>query len=211
MKKKSPRLSPTDTRALVFIRNLIVHKGRGPSVRELAAELGFRSPRSGALVLERLAAAGFVGRKADGELQLLRSPPGTRDRAQTVRVPLVGSAPCGAPMLATQNIEGWIPVSEELARPPHRYFLLRAVGDSMTESGIPDGSLVLVRQQPTAENGDVVVALIDDEATIKEFRRSGDVVTLLPRSRARKHRPIILSREFLVQGVAVATIPAADC
>lgn len=205
--KKQPQLSASDRKALAFIRNLIVHTGKGPSVRELATELGFKSPRSGALVLERLTAAGFVKRRADGELQLLRSLAPARDHAQTIEVPLVGSAPCGAPMLATENVEALVPVSIALARPAHRYFLLRAMGDSMTEAGIEDGSLVLVRQQPTAENGDVVVALIDDEATIKEYRRTGDVVTLLPRSRNPKHRPIILTQDFLVQGVVVSTIP----
>ncbi len=205
--KKAPPLNAAAQKALTYIRNRIVHTGRGPSVRELTAELGFRSPRSGALVLERLMAAGLVARKPNGNLQLLRTPLEARDRAQTVAVPLVGSASCGAPMLAAENIEAFVPVSTALASLAHRYFLLRARGDSMTEAGIPDGSLVLVRQQPAAKNGDVVVALIDDEATIKEYHRGGNVVTLQPRSRNPKHRPIILTSNFLVQGVVVATIP----
>lgn len=84
--------------------------------------------------------------------------------------------------------------------------ILRAVGDSLTEAGIPDGSFVLVRQQSSARNGQVVVALVDDEATIKEFRRTGDVVTLVPRSSNLRHKSIVVTRDFLVQGVIVATI-----
>ena len=77
----------------------------------------------------------------------------------------------------------------------------------MTEAGIEDGALVLVRQQPTAEDGNVVVALVDDEATIKELRRSPDAIALVPRSKNKAHKPIVLRRDFQVQGVVVATIP----
>jgi repressor LexA len=77
----------------------------------------------------------------------------------------------------------------------------------MDRAGINDGDLVLVRQQTTAMNGDRVVALIDDEATIKEFRKTGEAVVLLPRSSNRKHQPIVLDREFQIQGVVVNVIP----
>src|SRR3989338_5727893 len=199
--------SGRELEALHFIRNQLVHVGRAPSVREVATALGYRSPRSAAIVLERLAAAGFVARRPNGELQLLRTPPAATDHARTVEVPLVGSAPCGAPLLATENIEAMVPVSEQLARPPHRYFLLRANGDSMDKAGIEDGNLVLVRQQPAAQPGDVVVALIDDETTIKEFRPGTGAVALVQRSRNQRHKPILLTRDFLVQGVVVASLP----
>jgi repressor LexA len=173
----------------------------------LASALGYLSPRSAAVILEQLTAAGYVRRREDGELQLLQMPAAERDNARTVEVPLVGSAPCGAPLLAEENVEAYVRVSDRLARPHHRYFLLRAVGDSMREAGIPDQALVLVRQQSTAENGQIVVALIDDEATIKEFRRGPNSVTLVPRSRNSKHQPIVLTRDFVIQGIVVAAIP----
>ena len=75
----------------------------------------------------------------------------------------------------------------------------------MTEAGIKNGDFVLVKQQPTAENGNIVAALIDDEATLKEFHRSDDAVILKPRSRNKKHQPIILRGDFQVQGVVAAT------
>jgi repressor LexA len=212
MIKKAPdsRLRPSERKALAFIRNRIVHAGSAPSVRELAAELGFSSPRSAADVIDRLIEQGYLRRRGDRSLQLLRMPEEGPDRDSTVEIPLVGAAPCGSPLLAEENVEGMIPVSTKLARPGRRYFLLRAVGDSMTEVGIEDGNLVLVRQQPTAEAGDVVVALVDDEATIKELRLSADAVALTPRSRNKAHKPLILRRDFQVQGVVVATLPDVD-
>lgn len=212
MIKRAPdsRLRATERKALTFIRNRIVHAGAPPSVRDLAVELEFSSPRSAADVIDRLIEQGYVKRREDRTLQLLRMPDDGRDRDSTVEVPLVGAAPCGSPLLAQENVESMIPVSTTLARPGQRYFLLRAVGDSMTEVGIEDGNLVLVRQQETAEVGDIVVALVDDEATIKELRRSPDAVALTPRSRNKAHKAIVLRRDFQVQGVVVATIPDLD-
>lgn len=210
MIKRAPDtdLKPVERKALTFVRNRIMHGGAAPSVRELASGLGFSSPRSAALIIDRLIELGFLRRRDDDRaLQLLRMPAEARDRASTVEVPLVGSAPCGAPLLAQENLEAMIPVSTTLVRSGRRYFLLRARGDSMTEAGIEDGSLVLVRQQSSADNGDVVVALVDDEATIKELRRSDDAVVLVPRSENSTHKPIVLQRDFQVQGVVVATLP----
>jgi repressor LexA len=131
----------------------------------------------------------------------------TSDRESTIEVPLVGNAACGTPLLAQENIEAMVPVSTLLALRGQKHFLLRAIGDSMNDAGIDDGALVLVRQQSTADSGDVVVALVDDEATIKELRKSADAVVLLPRSKNRSHKPIVLRRDFQVQGVVVATLP----
>jgi repressor LexA len=171
-----------------------MHLGRAPSVRELAAALGYQSPRSAAILVERLIALRYAARGTDGKLRILQSPKDDVAHARTVDVPLVGTAPCGAPLLAEENQEAMIPVSTRLARPPHRYFLLRAQGDSMTDRGIADGSLVLV-------------ALIDDEATIKELRRSPTAIALTPRSKNPAHKPIILTEDFVVQGVVVAALP----
>ena len=127
--------------------------------------------------------------------------------AKTVNVPLVGTVACGIPILADENIEAMIPVSTDLAKPPAKYFLLRAKGDSMDLSGINDGDIVLVRQQPTATAGDAIVALIDDEATIKEFHPSPRTIVLKPKSKNREHRPIVLTKDFRIQGVVVTAIP----
>lgn len=100
-----------------------------------------------------------------------------------------------------------IPVSTKLAKPPAQYFLLRAKGDSMDQKGINDGDLLLIRQQASAHDGDIVVALIDDEATVKEFYSAGETVVLKPRSKNKDHQPIVLTKDFQMQGVVVNTIP----
>jgi repressor LexA len=132
----------------------------------------------------------------------------SEDHARTVEIPLVGSVACGTPILADENIEAHIPVSTGLARPGNKYFLLRAAGDSMDDAGINDGDLVLVRQQASAQNGDKVVALIDDYATVKEFHREKGVVLLKPRSKSKRHKPIVLTGSFLIQGVVTSVLPA---
>lgn len=205
--KSEVQLSEKQWQALRFIRNAIVHKGFSPSVRELADVLGYKSPRTAFLVLQSLIESGWLRRRPDGDLQVRKDLPLSPDRAETVDVPLVGNVACGAPLLAEQNIEAQVQVSTALARPGSKYFLLRAVGDSMNEAGIGNGDLVLVRQQQAADNGQRVVALIDDEATIKEFHREKDVVVLKPRSINKAHRPIVLTENFIIQGVIVSVLP----
>lgn len=188
------------------IRNFIMHVGRVPSMRELMSSLGYRSPRSASLIVNKLIEKGVLRRKNDGGLQFIKSLGDDTTCAQTVDVPLVGIVACGVPMLAEENIQAKIPVSTKLACPPHRYFLLKTKGDSMNNKGIADGDFVLVRQQVTANNGDTVVALIDNEATVKEFYEAGETFVLKPRSKNKQHQPIVLTRDFQIQGVVVATI-----
>lgn len=192
--------------ALKFIRDTLMQEGQLPSVRSLMRALDYRSPRSAVLLMEELALCGFLEKRADGTYRMLKDLESDTN-AHTVNVPLVGAAACGLPILAEENVQALIPVSIEIAKPGGRYFLLRAVGDSMDLAGIEDGDLVLVRQQHLANNGDKVVALIDDEATIKEYQNKGNVIMLLPKSSRPTHQPIILTRNFLIQGIVVDTIP----
>ena len=125
---------------------------------------------------------------------------------KTIKIPLVGTAACGLPIFAEENIEAEVPISIKLIKKGHKYFLLRAKGDSMDNAGINDGDLVLIRQQQQANNGDHIVALIDDEATIKEYHHNGKLVVLKPKSHNKKYQPIILTDEFRIQGVVEAVI-----
>jgi len=127
--------------------------------------------------------------------------------AKTIKIPVLGNVSCGSPIFAEENIETYIPVSDRLIKPSYRYFILRASGDSMDDAGINDGDLVLIRQQQTAYNGDMVVALIDNEATIKEFHHKGNMIVLKPRSINSNHQPIILSEDFRIQGIVETIIP----
>jgi len=202
-------LSVNELRAIRLIRSAI-HQGRAPTVRELAAGLGYRSPRSASDILESLQARGIVRRGVNGKLRLTKDPEEDRFRARTVNVPLVGTVAAGNPILAEENIQAMIPVSVSLAKPPHRYFLVRVTGNSMNKAGIHDGDLVLVRQQNSANDGEKVIALIDDEATVKVLRRSPDAVLLVPQSTDPKYKPIVLNQDFQVQGVVQATLPDPD-
>lgn len=202
----STDLTPKELEAFRYIKNRLIYRGEAPSVRELAKALGYRSPRSAALILVKLDLRGAISRREDGTLRILKDIT-SKFGAYTVSIPLVGSAPCGAPLLAEENLEGFVPISVDLAKPPYKYFLLRAEGDSMDQAGIKNGDLVLVRQQETASTGDKVVALIDDQATIKEFHPSKEIISLRPRSKNKKHQPIILKKDFRIQGIVVATVP----
>lgn len=200
-------LNQKEFKALQFIRNEIVHNGHSPSVREVKDIIGYESPRTAFLVINSLIKKGYLKRKEDRKLQIISYIGQANDNERTINVPLVGVVACGTPVLAEENIEAMIPVSEKIARPGNKYFLLRASGDSMNKAGIQDGDLVLVRQQQSADSNDLVVALINDESTIKKFMRKGNSVVLQPQSTNKIHQPIILTSDFEVQGKVVATIP----
>lgn len=200
--------SKTELDALRYIRNSIVHDRQAPSIRDIMTFLGYKSPRSAMMIVDKLIEDNFLRRKPNGDLQLLKEHAESSSHARTVNVPLVGSVPCGLPLLAEENLEMMVPVSIKLAKPPHTYFLLRATGDSMNKKGIKDGNLVLVKQQPDAENGQDVVALIDDEATVKEIHKTDSAIILKPQSTNPEHKPIVLTDDFKIQGVVVAAIPA---
>ena len=205
MKTKS--LSKKELEAIRLIRNSLAHTGQPLSVRELMAALGYRSPRSASMIIDQLIGKGFLARKDNGKLKLIKDLESSPARARTVNVPLVGEIACGAPIFAEENFEMMIPISVKLAPSPHKYFLLRARGGSMNKKKINDGDLVLVRQQSSAETGDIVVAIIDDEATIKELQISDNTIILRPKSTNKKHQPIILDKDFLIQGVVVGVVP----
>ncbi len=202
------RLSKREIQALRAIRKYLINYGKMPSVRDLMREMKYKSPRSASVIIKDLEEKEILKKKNDGSFHLnefeLREHFGTRE--QTVKIPLLGEISCGLPIFAEENIEAEVPVSIKLLKKGFRYFLLRAKGDSMNQAGISDGDLVLIRQQQHAENGDQVVALIDDEATIKEYHHTGSLIVLKPRSDNKKYQPIILSDEFRIQGVVETVI-----
>jgi len=204
-------VSNKELAAIRTMRDFLMKNGRMPSVRELMKEMDYKSPRSAAVILQALIDKNILHKKTDGSIRFIQYEiDDETSREQTVKIPLLGTIACGLPILAEENIEAMIPVSVKLAKAPDKYFLLQAKGDSMNQKGINDGDLVLVKQQNTANSGDVVVALIDDEATIKELRINDDNVVLIPRSSNKSHVPIILSRDFIIQGIVVSTIPRID-
>ena len=202
-------LSPKAKEAMWHIRNAVMHFGKVPSVRQLMASLEYKSPRSAMLLMEELEENGFLRRKDDGSFLFVKDL-SAGIVARTVSIPLVGSVSCGPSILAEENIEAMLPVSVNLAKPGSKYFLLRASGDSMNKAGINDGDIVLVRQQSTADDGQKVVALIDDDVTVKEFYQKNGVVILKPNSTKPEYQPIILTDDFQIQGVVVTVLPNFD-
>ena len=197
-------LSDKDRKAFALIRNKIIHYGESPSLREINEVTGGKSPRSASLVIDRLIDAELI--KKIGRQLILMGTPSTAS-ISTVDVPLVGAVTCGTPALAEENIQTYIPVSTALAKKGSKYFILRAVGDSMNQAGIKSGELLLIRQQDTAQDGDKVVALINDEVTVKIFERANGVVVLRPKTSNKSHKPIILTDNCMIQGVLVAVLP----
>jgi len=179
-----------------------------PTNREILKIMGLKSPRSVAQYLGVLEEGGYIQRgKGARNIKIIKFLYDDRNSSRTVKVPILGHVPCGVPFLAEENTENIVTVSEKIAKPPHKYFMLRAVGDSMNKSGINDGDLVLIRQQIIANDGDIIVALIDDETTIKRLYLRKDFVILEPNSTNSEHSPIILERDFRIQGIVVRTMP----
>lgn len=207
---------PLTSRQRDFFHQLLAHRGKHgviPTIKDMQESAGFSSPRSVTQFLEALEDAGYIKRGTGARnIRIMKIPVGSepRDHARTVSVPLVGTVAAGHPILATENIETVIPVSDKLASGHHRYFLLRVSGNSMNRAGIKNGNLVLVRQQSTAQSGQNVVALIDDEATVKRFRVTPQAIVLEPVSSHAEYKPIILDRDFTIQGVVVDVLPAVE-
>ena len=191
---------------LDFIRSEIETKGYPPSVREICAAVGLRSTSSVHMHLTQLANPSATVRRAvirrdatkPRALELLDSPL-SRGRS----VPLVGKVTAGQPILAIENIEDYLIIPNDLAAQEEDLFALRVQGESMIEAGILDGDIVVVHSQGQAENGDIVVALIDDEATLKRIFYEDGHVRLQPENHAMA--PIIVDHAD-VRGKLVALV-----
>jgi repressor LexA len=191
-------------RILDFIRQTVQERGYPPTVREIGEAVGLTSSSSVHAQLSTLERRGLLRRDPTKpramELRGHGSP-----RAQGIRVPLVGRIAAGAPLLADENIEDWLTLPTGYGG-DEGHFALRVSGESMTEAGIFDGDVVILRRQDGADEGDIVAALLpgaaEDEATIKRFHRSDGHVQLVPANRAME--PIeMTSGQILGKVVAV--------
>jgi repressor LexA len=164
----------TRERILRFVRGRLL-SGRPPTVREVQEAFGFRSVQTAREHLELLVEEGMLA-KEKGKARGYRLP--AADSTPTVLVPLLGRVPAGSLDLAVEDLEGYLPLRSH--RSPDELFGLRVRGESMTGAGILPGDVVVVRRQPTAASGDVVVALVGDEATVKRLRIRGKRAELHP-------------------------------
>jgi len=193
-----PELSPRQKEALDWIRWFISQNSLPPTVREVGRALGIKSSSTFA-ILKALQNKKYLRRTALGPRSLEIIGEETRPpHCNCVQVPIVGRIAAGEPILAVENIDDTLTVDKSLVG-SYTTFALKVRGDSMVDAGILDGDVVIVRQQETAENGDIVVALIDDEATLKKFYREGRRVRLEPANSNMK--PIYVNqRDFRLQG-----------
>lgn len=193
-------LSPRQMEILRYIQKVIREKGYPPSVREIGRAVGLSSSSTVHGHLAQLEAKGYIRRDPSKPRAIeILDTGGSSENHRLVHVPLLGKITAGNPILATQHIEQIIPLPFDLVR-TEDVFMLSVVGDSMTEAGIYDGDYVIVKQQPTAENGDIVAALLDDEATVKRFFKERDYIRLQPENP--KYSPI-LTRNVTILGKVI--------
>ncbi|HSV37535.1 MAG TPA: transcriptional repressor LexA [Nocardioidaceae bacterium] len=186
----SSGLTPRQQRVLTVIKESIEARGYPPSMREIGEKVGLTSSSSVAHQLRVLEEKGYLRRDPNRPRALSVYHPADSDetligdRAPTpTYVPLVGRIAAGGPILAEERIEEVFPLPKSLVG-DGQLFLLEVVGDSMIDAAICSGDYVVVRQQPTAENGEIVAAMLDGEATVKTFQRKGGKVWLLPHNDA---------------------------
>lgn len=164
---------------LDFIKLEISTKGYPPSVREICVAVGLRSTSTVHGHLERLEKRGIIRRDPTKPraIEILDDSTSTKE---VIDVPIIGSVAAGQPILAVENVEDNFPVPADYFPSKNQLFMLQVKGESMIGCGIMNGDYIIVEQQPTAENGDIVVALIDDSATVKTFYKEKDHIRLQP-------------------------------
>ncbi len=176
----SSNLKGQQKKILDYIHSTVESRGYPPTVREICSAVGLKSTSTVHGHLDRLEKKGCIRRDPSKPraIELLNN----QVPAVPVYVPVVGKIAAGTPILALENIEEYMPFPKSMV--PEESFVLSIMGESMIEAGILPGDYVVVRPSPTAENGDIVAALIDQEATIKRFYREKDHIRLQPENRA---------------------------
>ncbi len=196
-------LSEKQQQILDYLKKCILERGYPPAVREICEAVHLKSTSSVHAHLESLEEKGYIRKDPtkpraieilDDEFNL--------SRREIVNIPIVGTVTCGEPILATQNIEGYFPVPPEYLHANEKdKFMLKVKGDSMINAGIFDGDLVMCEQCNTARNSDVVVALIDDSATVKTYYKEDGYYRLQPENDTME--PIIVKDNLEILGKVI--------
>ena len=195
------KLTQTQEKALNFLRDFLLKKGFPPTLREIASHFGLKGPKGPQKTLHILERKGYIRKTPGGSraIEILKPQIGRLRTAMvqgrrsgrlyeknvesasvpTVSLPIVGRVTAGDPILAIENIEGYVNFDRNLVS-SEDVFLLRVKGESMIDAHIQDGDFALVKPQKDAENGEIIVALIDDEATIKRIFKKRDLIRLEP-------------------------------
>jgi repressor LexA len=197
-----PVLTSRQKQIYDFVLGTISEKGYAPSIPEIGRRFNIASTNGVSDHLKALEKKGYIrriGKRAIEVLSILGEPllTATRD------IPVLGRVPAGKPFLSEENAEGILSIPSDMGS--GKLFALQVKGDSMTGAGIIDGDRVIVKQQGTAENGEIVCAIIDGEATLKRFYKKGNVITL--KAENEKYAPIVVTRgEFRIAGRVVGLL-----
>ncbi len=180
----SKELTKKQKDVLNFIKDFVDDNGYPPSVREICIGIGVKSTSTVHGYLTRLERNGYITRESTRTRSIVLENKFAFDKPATrvddyIQVPIVGRVAAGEPILAQENIEDTFPIPANYLR-SGEYFMLNVSGESMIKAGIMDGDYVLVRKQSDAKNGDIIVALLDDSATVKTFFKEKDFIKLQP-------------------------------
>ena len=174
------KITPKQQEILDYIKSQILERGFPPAVRDICEAVHLKSTSSVHSHLETLEKNGYIKRDPTKPRAIeILDESFNFNRREMVNVPLIGRVAAGEPLLAQQNIENYFPIPMEFM-PNNQTFMLTVCGESMINAGILNGDMVLVEQQQIADNGDMVVALIDDGATVKTFYKEEGFIRLQP-------------------------------
>lgn len=184
------KISPKQTEILNYIKSEILNKGYSPTVRDIGLAVNLKSTSSVHANLETLEKNGYIRRDPTKPRTIqIVDESFNLTRRDMVNVPLVGQVAAGQPLLAVENITGYFPIPAEYL-PNEETFMLNVKGESMVNAGINNGDQIIVAKRNTAENGDIVVALVNDSATVKRFFKEDNHIRLQPENDTMK--PIIV-------------------
>lgn len=199
-------LSDKQIKILKYIKDELTMRGYPPSIREICQAVGLSSTSSVHAHLNTLEEKGYLkkGSNKRRALELIDVDDicCNMPKKEIVNIPIIGTVTAGSPILAVENIDDTLPISIDFVGNKESY-VLRVKGESMIEAGILNGDFVIVNSQNSAENGDIVVALIDDEATVKTFYKEKDHVRLQPENSAMS--PILIKNPYIL-GVVKAVV-----
>ena len=194
------KISAKQEEILEYIKSQILERGFPPSVRDICEAVHLKSTSSVHSHLETLEKNGYIHRDPTKPRAIeILDDSFNFNRREMVNVPVIGHGAAGEPLLAEQNIENYFPIPMEYM-PNKQTFMLKVHGESMINAGILDGDLVLVEQSSVADNGDIVVALLDDSATVKRFYKEEGIFRLQPENDALE--PIIV-RDLQIMGKVI--------
>lgn len=195
------KITKKQTEILEYIKSQIINKGFPPAVREICEAVNLKSTSSVHSHLETLEKNGYIRRDPTKPRAIeILDDQFNLSRREVVNVPIVGQVAAGQPILAVENIESYFPIPAEYM-PNVQTFMLKVKGESMINVGIYDGDQILVQQQNTARNGDIVVALVEDSATVKTYYKEKDCYRLQPENDTME--PIMVYGDLKILGKVI--------